>query len=72
MTETINVAVPADLLPLLRTIVDDNRVWQTRMQHDWSGAPEPNAARMSSNAGRRAGQCFALLQAIDAAAEAAR
>lgn len=72
MDGTINVAVPAELLPLLRKLADDQRSWSERLRHDWGGRAGSDAGRAAAEAGAMANDCFALVQAIDAATEAAR
>lgn len=71
MSETVNIAVPADLVPLLRKLADDQRSWSERLRHDWGGRAGSVAESIAAAAGAMANDCFALVRAIDAAVSAA-
>jgi hypothetical protein len=66
--DTATITIRADLLPLVRRLADDARVWADRLHFDHGGLQSDTSRKIAAEASTRAAGCFEIVRACDAAA----
>ena len=66
--DTATITIRAELLPLLRRMADDARVWADRLHFDHGGLQSDTSRKIAAEASARAAGCAAIVRACDAAA----
>lgn len=64
---TVTITIRAELLPLLRRLADDARVWSDRLHFDHGGLQNDTSRQIAAEAATRATHCFAIVRACDEA-----
>ena len=67
MPDTIQVTLPAELVPLMRRLADDHRVWSNRLAHDNGARQDDASRRIANDAAASAIDCGRIVRALDAA-----